>query len=138
VQGWADLAELIEERDPYCRGAVILGLNQPLQLLTDSFALATNPIVKGFMVGRTLWATASLSWLKNDIDDDVFVHQVAGNFATLVEAWRKRLLHVSQKTNQASNQPVSQALSRPINQPLNQPINQPVKPRAVVYKSLNS
>ena len=90
AQGWADLEALVAERDPYCRGAVILGLNQPLQVLADSFALATNPIVKGFMVGRTLWATASLSWLKNDIDDAAFVQQVARNFSTLVEAWRKR------------------------------------------------
>jgi 5-dehydro-2-deoxygluconokinase len=90
VQGWADLEALVAERDPHCRGAVILGLNQPLQVLADSFVAATNPIVKGFMVGRTLWATASLSWLKNEIDDDAFVKQVAHNFATLVEAWRKR------------------------------------------------
>jgi 5-dehydro-2-deoxygluconokinase len=90
VQGWADLEALVEERDPHCRGAVILGLNQPLQVLADSFASAANPIVKGFMVGRTLWATASLSWLKNEINDDAFVKQVAHNFATLVDAWRKR------------------------------------------------
>jgi 5-dehydro-2-deoxygluconokinase len=90
VQGWSDLQALVAERDPHCRGAVILGLNQPLQVLADSFALATNPIVKGFMVGRTLWAAASLSWLKNDIDDAAFVQQVDHNFSTLVEAWRKR------------------------------------------------
>jgi 5-dehydro-2-deoxygluconokinase len=89
-QGWADLEALVAQRDPHCRGAVILGLNQPLQALADSFELATNPIVKGFMVGRTLWATASLNWLKNDIDDAAFVQQVGHNFATLVEAWRKR------------------------------------------------
>ncbi len=90
VQGWADLEALVAERDPHCRGAVILGLNQPLQVLADSFAAATNPIVKGFMVGRTLWATASLSWFKNEVSDDAFVKQVAHNYATLVDAWRKR------------------------------------------------
>ena len=90
VQGWSELAALVAERDPHCRGAVILGLNQPLQVLADSFSLATNPIVKGFMVGRTLWASASLQWLKNEIDDATFVNEVARNFATLVEAWRNR------------------------------------------------
>nr|WP_315203334.1 5-dehydro-2-deoxygluconokinase [uncultured Albidiferax sp.] len=89
-QGWADLAALVAERDPYCRGAVILGLNQPLQLLADSFAQATNPIVKGFMVGRTLWATPSLQWLKNEIDDAAFKNAVAQNFTVLVDAWRNR------------------------------------------------
>nr|WP_315185609.1 5-dehydro-2-deoxygluconokinase [uncultured Albidiferax sp.] len=89
-QGWTDLAALVAERDPYCRGAVILGLNQPLQLLADSFAQATNPIVKGFMVGRTLWAEASLQWFKNEIDDTGFKNTVARNFVTLVDAWRNR------------------------------------------------
>ena len=88
--GWSALAALVAERDPHCRGAVILGLNQPLQVLADSFTLATNPIVKGFMVGRTLWADASLRWLKGELDDDSFVSEVAHNFATLVDAWRNR------------------------------------------------
>jgi 5-dehydro-2-deoxygluconokinase len=90
AQGWSELQALVAERDPYCRGAVILGLNQPLQVLVDSFALATNPIVKGFMVGRTLWASASLRWLKNEITDAMLVQEVAANFAVLVDAWRKR------------------------------------------------
>ncbi|MEO8119352.1 MAG: 5-dehydro-2-deoxygluconokinase [Rhodoferax sp.] len=90
AQGWSALAALVAERDPHCRGAVILGLNQPLQVLADSFILATNPIVKGFMVGRTLWASASLRWLRKEIDDAAFVTEVAQNFAHLVEAWRSR------------------------------------------------
>ncbi|MEY4883502.1 MAG: 5-dehydro-2-deoxygluconokinase [Pseudomonadota bacterium] len=90
TQGWADLAALVAERDPHCRGAVILGLNQPLQVLADSFVMASNPIVKGFMVGRTLWASASLKWFKNEIDDAAFVNEVAQNFVTLVDAWRNR------------------------------------------------
>ena len=69
ADGWTRLAALIAERDPHCRGAVILGLNQPLQYLVDSFRSATNPIVKGFMVGRTLWADASLNWFAGRIDD---------------------------------------------------------------------
>ena len=87
-EGWTALAELIAERDPRCRGAVILGLNQPIEVLAEGFARAAHPIVKGFMVGRSLWAGASLRWLKNEIDDDAFVDTVARNFATLVDAWR--------------------------------------------------
>jgi 5-dehydro-2-deoxygluconokinase len=90
-QGWADLHALIKERDPYCRGAVILGLNQPLNYLAESFAQASNPVVKGFMVGRTLWADASLRWFKNELDDAGLMREVAANFATLVDAWRGRM-----------------------------------------------
>ena len=69
---------------------MILGLNQPLQYLADSFAHATNPIVKGFMVGRTLWVEASQQWLRGEIDDAGFIDTVARNFATLVDAWKRR------------------------------------------------
>jgi len=89
-QGWRDLAALIHQRDPHCRGAVILGLNQPLEFLAASFANATNPIVKGFMVGRTLWVDASKKWFKGEIDDAALVAEVARNFAVLVTAWRAR------------------------------------------------
>ena len=88
--GWAALQALIDERDPYCRGAVILGLNQPMDHLVDSFRHATNPVVKGFMVGRTLWADASLQWFKGGLDDAALIDVVARNFATLVDAWRNR------------------------------------------------
>ena len=86
--GWETLAALIAERDPLCRGAVILGLSQPIEVLAAGFKLATHPIVKGFMVGRTLWAVPSLAWLQNEIDDAALVRQVAHNFAMLVDAWR--------------------------------------------------
>ena len=90
--GWAALQALITQRDPYCRGAVILGLNQPIAHLAASFRCATNPIVKGFMVGRTMWADASLSWLKDELDDAGLIQAVAHNFGVLVEAWRTRHL----------------------------------------------
>jgi 5-dehydro-2-deoxygluconokinase len=87
-EGWTALAQLVAERDPQCRGAVILGLNQSLEVLAQGFAHARHPIVKGFMVGRTLWAGPSLRWLKGQIDDATLVEEAARNLATLVEAWR--------------------------------------------------
>ncbi|WP_342616702.1 5-dehydro-2-deoxygluconokinase [Rhodoferax sp. GW822-FHT02A01] len=88
--GWNELQKLLHTHDPYCRGAVILGLNQPLQYLADSFAHATNPVVKGFMVGRSLWADASLRWLKSELTDQGLIDEVAANYAVLVQAWRGR------------------------------------------------
>ena len=67
---------------------MILGLNQPLEALAQGFAQAVHPIVKGFMVGRTLWAGPSLRWLRGEADDTALVDDVAHNFARLVEAWR--------------------------------------------------
>ena len=87
---WAALAALIDERDPHCRGAVILGLNQPLEALQAAFAQATHPIVKGFMVGRTIWGEASAAWLRGDIDDDALIRRCAERHGALVKAWRAR------------------------------------------------
>ena len=85
---WAAFAALIAERDPQCRGAVILGLNQPLDALAAGFAQALPPIVKGFMVGRTIWGDASRAWLQGKIDDAALIDQAAARFGLLVEAWR--------------------------------------------------
>jgi len=85
---WQALDALVQARDPYCRGAVILGLSQPLEQLIAGFAEARSPLVKGFMVGRSVWASASLAWLKQDIDDVQFQTQVAANFRQLTAGWR--------------------------------------------------
>ncbi|KJK22550.1 5-dehydro-2-deoxygluconokinase [Burkholderiaceae bacterium 16] len=85
---WRALEALVKERDPWCRGAVILGLNQPLEQLVESFAQATSPLVKGFMIGRTVWADASLAWLGKEIDDAAFRAQVGANFRRLIAGWR--------------------------------------------------
>jgi 5-dehydro-2-deoxygluconokinase len=85
---WAALADLVGERDPACRGAVILGLNQPLEALAAAFGSARHPIVKGFMVGRTIWGEASAAWLRGEIDDEALVQRCAERYGALVEAWR--------------------------------------------------
>ena len=88
--GWQALEVLVRQRDPQCRGAVILGLNQPIAALADSFSQAQSSIVRGFMVGRSVWADASQQWLGGQIDDQALVAAVAGNFTQLVLAWRNR------------------------------------------------
>jgi 5-dehydro-2-deoxygluconokinase len=87
---WQALATLIDERDRHCRGAVILGLNQPLEALQAAFAQATHPIVKGFMVGRTIWGEACTAWLRGEIDDAALAKRCAERFAVLARAWRGR------------------------------------------------
>ncbi|MDI9408845.1 MAG: 5-dehydro-2-deoxygluconokinase [Candidatus Pacebacteria bacterium] len=88
-QAWQDLASLVAERDPYCRGAVILGLNQRTELLVKAFKAANSPLVKGFMIGRTIWGEAAEQWLRNQIDDQQFQTRCIDNFKTLIAAWRE-------------------------------------------------
>ena len=52
------------------------------------FAQARVPLVKGFMVGRSVWSDASQEWLRGDIDDIDFKARVKANFLRLVDGWR--------------------------------------------------
>ena len=54
---WKNACAAIEARDPHARGIVVLGLDAPADELEQSFAVAArHPLVKGFAVGRTIFA----------------------------------------------------------------------------------
>ena len=87
--GWASLDTLIAERDPYCRGVVILGLNAPIDELARGFADAAGArTCRGFAVGRTIFGEPARSWLANAIDDVGLVAAVRANFEALIDAWQ--------------------------------------------------
>jgi 5-dehydro-2-deoxygluconokinase len=68
---------------------VVLGLSATEEALVASFrAAASVPIVKGFAVGRTIFADAAGRWLAGEIDDEAAIADLARRFGTLVEAWR--------------------------------------------------
>jgi len=86
---WQALQALVHERDPWCRGAVVLGLAQPLeQLLTDLAVAARFAVAKGFMVGRSIWAEPARAWLAGQLDDDGLRGQVCARFLQLVHGWQ--------------------------------------------------
>lgn len=98
AQGWANAIAAIEENDPHTRGIVVLGLDMPEAELTASFeAAASYPLVKGFAVGRTIFADAARAWMAGEIDDAAAVVQMAERFARLCGFWdgaRARVLAV--------------------------------------------
>jgi 5-dehydro-2-deoxygluconokinase len=86
---WPALDALIAERDPYCRGVVILGLNAPIGELARGFADAVGSrSVRGFAVGRTIFGEPARAWLANEIDDAGLVASVRANFEALIDAWQ--------------------------------------------------
>ncbi len=101
---WGLLDQLVNERDPYCRGAVVLGLNQPIAQLLAGFERAQVPLVKGFMVGRSVWAGPSAAWFRNEIDDKVFCEQVTNNFRQLIDGWEATRPALGAQATQAGNQ----------------------------------
>ena len=86
---WRNIEAAILEHDPYCRGVVMLGLSAPQDELIASFAVAAQaPIVKGFAVGRTIFADTAEQWLCGAIDDEAAIDDLARRFSVLVDAWR--------------------------------------------------
>ena len=87
---WASIADVIARRDAFCRGVVMLGLDAPAADLTAAFRLAAaSPVVKGFAVGRTIFAQPAADWLGGRITDAAAIAAMAGNFAGLVRAWEQ-------------------------------------------------
>ena len=86
---WEAIDALIAERDPYCRGVVLLGLSAGVDTLSEGFrAAAASKTCKGFTVGRTIFHEPSRAWLAGEIDDKAVVAQVRATFETLIQAWR--------------------------------------------------
>jgi 5-dehydro-2-deoxygluconokinase len=85
---WGQVAEVIERRDPYCRGVVLLGLEAAEKNLIEDFGLAADcPWVKGFAVGRTIFAEAAPQWFAGAIADEKAIELMAASFGRLAEAW---------------------------------------------------
>ena len=86
---WNAIAAAIAEHDPLCRGIMLLGLDAPLDALKAQFAAAAAcPAVKGFAVGRTIFAEPARAWLAGHMSDDDVRAAMASRFAELVDAWR--------------------------------------------------
>ena len=86
---WVGLSELIQKRDPHCRGVLMLGLNAPLDELRADFELGADfPICKGFAVGRSLFFQAAEARFANDITDAEATAQIARNYRELLQIWR--------------------------------------------------
>lgn len=88
---WKQLEHLISTRAPHCRGIVLLGLavgaDQLKQAFKDSSACT---LVKGFAVGRTIFAQTCQAWMENRIDDQRLIDQVAENYVEIIQYWRDR------------------------------------------------
>ncbi len=84
--------------DPYCRGIVVLGLEAPAAELARAFRMARDiPLVKGFAVGRTIFADAAARWLSGKMTDEAAVADMADKFQALVSEWTNNV-EIARKT----------------------------------------
>ncbi|CAN0053967.1 unnamed protein product, partial [Chrysoparadoxa australica] len=67
---WQMTVAAIEDNDAHTRGIVVLGLGADEDSLKASFEVAAQyPLVKGFAVGRTIFAEAARGWMTGALSD---------------------------------------------------------------------
>jgi len=87
---WRAIEEVLKMHDPYCRGIVMLGLEAPESDLVEAFRVASGTkLVKGFAVGRTIFAEAAERWLSGKMTDEDAAASMAARFERLVSAWEE-------------------------------------------------
>ncbi|MBA3507577.1 MAG: 5-dehydro-2-deoxygluconokinase [Betaproteobacteria bacterium] len=88
---WQAIDSLIFERDPYCRGGVVLlGLNASVAELAAGFCEArASRSCRGFAVGRTIFHEPSRQWLAGEIDDGALVRATRANFEQVIGVWQE-------------------------------------------------
>ncbi|MCC6206464.1 MAG: DUF2090 domain-containing protein, partial [Hyphomicrobiales bacterium] len=85
---WARVEKTILANDPWCRGVVLLGLEAPQAELEAAFAATADAaIVRGFAVGRTLFAETAPAWFAGRIGDEQAIADMAERFENLTGAW---------------------------------------------------
>ena len=86
---WSAIDALIAERDPYCRGVLLLGQAADVDTLAQGFREArASTSCAGFAVGRTIFHAPARAWLKGEIDDAGFVSRARSTFEALIDAWQ--------------------------------------------------
>ena len=86
---WANISAAIVRNDPYCLGIVLLGLEAPEEDLAKAFRIARDcKMVKGFAVGRTIFAGPAQDWFAGRIDDAEATEQMADSFGRLCAIWQ--------------------------------------------------
>ena len=101
-RAWTAIGEAIRAGDPFCRGIMLLGLDAPMADLVRGFGLASGErLVRGFAVGRTIFAEPAAAWLSGRIGDAEAVDEMARRFAALVDAWNSATERVAARRNAA-------------------------------------
>jgi 5-dehydro-2-deoxygluconokinase len=86
---WRQIGDLVRTHDPYARGVMLLGLDVPEQELRKAFAAASSePTVRGFAVGRTIFWPTAQRWFAGTVSDLDAVREIADAYRQIVTCWR--------------------------------------------------
>jgi 5-dehydro-2-deoxygluconokinase len=68
---WARIGDVVREHDPYCAGLLVLGQAMKEEKLAESFAAAASePLCRGFAIGRSIYGELGRRWLAGEIGDE--------------------------------------------------------------------
>jgi 5-dehydro-2-deoxygluconokinase len=87
-ESWKHVESVIDAYDPYCRGVVLLGAATAEDGLRQAFRVAAPfKCVRGFAVGRTIFADVASDWLRGAIDERGACELMAARLEALSSAW---------------------------------------------------
>jgi 5-dehydro-2-deoxygluconokinase len=88
AQQWHVAAAVIAANDETCHGMLVLGQTAaPDQLAAALAAAASEPLVRGFAIGRAIFSSAATRWLSGDIGDDALVDEVLARYLATIDTW---------------------------------------------------
>jgi 5-dehydro-2-deoxygluconokinase len=88
---WLAIDQVIERHDPLCRGVLVLGMEAGAHALRQGFAAASRSRwVRGFAVGRSIFARAAHAWFRNEWPDTRVVEDVSQRYEEVIALWEKR------------------------------------------------
>jgi 5-dehydro-2-deoxygluconokinase len=88
---WKGIGDVVREFDPYCAGLLVLGQALGEQELVESFAAASSePLCKGFAIGRSIYGEAARRWLAGEVTDEDLIARVAQRYERMISLWQSR------------------------------------------------
>ena len=90
VACWDAITQVIRRNDPHCRGVLLLGLEASEEDLQRGFSVAASfALVKGFAVGRSIFADVAAAWFAGDVPDAEVIAGVAQRYRRLIALWQE-------------------------------------------------
>ncbi len=93
---WYAIDRAIERNDPLCRGVLVLGMEASAERLREGFAAAAgSPWVRGFAVGRSIFAPAAEQWFAGEWSDARVVDDIARRYTEVIGLWENKQLETA-------------------------------------------
>jgi len=90
TDAWDQIAAVIERHDRHCRGVLLLGMEASEAVLQRGFrAAASQPLCRGFAVGRSIFGDAANAWFAGRMSDEQVINEVAQRYARLIRLWQE-------------------------------------------------